>query len=130
MNHLLRRFLAAGALLVAALAAPLAFATPTISFTGGAFPATGSPVALASTPAGLNISVTAAPTAGATITQVSVTVNGVSIGSATGSSPFVVNWVPTTAGTFTIAATVNDTSAITTGAGASTNTATINSIVT
>ena len=130
MNHLLRRFLATGALLAAALAAPLALATPTISFTGGVFPATGSPVALSSTPAGLNISVTAAPTAGATITQVSVTVNGASIGSATGSSPFVVNWVPTTAGTFTIAATVNDTSAITTGAGASTNTATINSIVT
>ena len=125
MKHLLRRILAAGALVAAAL---VARATPTISFTPAAFPATGSPVAQ-STPAGLNISVTATPTAGSTISQVAVSVNGVPLGSATGSSPFVINWVPTTAGTFTISATVTDTSAVTTGASASTNTATINSIV-
>lgn len=129
MKKILRRTFAFAATLVALLAAPLALATPTISFTPAAFPATGSPVALVTTPAGLNISVTAAPTAGATISQVAVTVNGTSIGIATGSSPFVVNWVPSSTGTFTLAATVTDTSAITTGASASTNTATISSVV-
>ncbi len=129
MKTIFRRTYAAVATLVALLAAPFALATPTISFTPGAFPATGSPVALVTTPTGLNVSVTAAPTAGATISQVNVLVNGTSIGIATGSSPFVVNWVPTGIGTFTISATVNDTSAITTGAGASTNTATISSLV-
>jgi len=129
MKTILRRSLAAAATLVALLAAPCALATPTISFTPGQFPATGSPVALVSTPAGLNISVTAAPTAGSTLSQVAVTVNGTSIGIATGSSPYVVNWLPTSIGTFTIAATVTDTSAVTTGAGASTNTATISSVV-
>lgn len=129
MKTILRRSLAAAATLVAVLAAPFALATPTISFTPGAFPATGSPVALVSTPAGLNISVTAAPTAGSTLSQVAVTVNGTSIGIATGSAPYVVNWLPTSIGTFTISATVTDTSAITTGAGASTNTATISSVV-
>ena len=129
MKTILRRSLAAAATLVALLAAPLAQATPTISFTPGAFPAIGSPVALVSTPAGLNISVTAAPTAGSTLSQVAVTVNGATIGIATGSSPFVINWVPTGIGSFTIAATVTDTSAVTTGASASTNTATISSVV-
>ncbi len=129
MKILLRR-LGLAVALTAFVAAPHAFATPTISFTGGAFPATGSTVNLASTPAGINISVTAAPTAGSSIVNVSVSINGTAIGIATGSSPFVVNWVPTTTGNFTIAATVTDTSTPTTGASASTNTATINSVVT
>jgi hypothetical protein len=127
MKTFLRRFSVALAALGASITA---WATPTISFTPGAFPATGSTVTLASTPAGLNISVTAAPTAGASIVNVNVSVNGTSIGIATGSSPFVVNWVPTATGTFTIAATVTDTSTVTTGASASTNTATINALVT
>ena len=130
MNTILRRISSTAAILAALIVTPLALATPTISFTGGQFPATGSPVALATTPAGLTISVTAAPTAGASIVSVQFSINGSSLGAATGSSPFTMNWAPSVAGAYTISATVTDTSAITTGAGASTNTATINSIVT
>jgi hypothetical protein len=129
MKILLRR-LSSTATLAALLAVPAAIATPTISFTPGQFPATGSPAGVVSTPAGLTISVNATPTAGSSIVSVTVSVNGSAIGSATGASPFTVPWFPTVAGTYTVSATVQDTSAITTGAGASTNTATINSIVT
>ena len=116
---------------LAALAAvPGALGTPTISFTPGAFPATGSPAGVVSTPAGLVISVNAAPTASASIVGVVVSVNGTNIGTATGSSPFTVPWFPSVAGTYTISATVTDTSANATGAGASVNNATANSIVT
>jgi len=53
---------------LAALAVvPGALGTPTISFTPGAFPATGSPAGVVSTPAGLVISVNASPTASASI---------------------------------------------------------------
>ncbi len=113
--------------LTALLAAPAVWATPTISFTPGAFPATGSPAGVVSTPAGLTISVNAAPTAGASIVSVAVAVNGTPLGSATGSSPFTVLWYPTVAGTYTISATVTDTSANT---ASNNNNATINSIVT
>lgn len=116
---------------LAALAAtPGALGTPTISFTPGAFPATGSPAGVVSTPAGLVISVTAAPTAGASIVSVVVSVNGTNIGTATGTSPFTVPWFPSVAGTYSISATATDTSANTTGAGASVNNATANSVVT
>ena len=116
---------------LAALAAvPGALGTPTISFTPGAFPATGSPAGVVSTPAGLVISVNASPTAAASIVGVVVSVNGTNIGTATGSSPFTVPWYPSVAGTYTISATVTDTSANSTGASASVNNATANSIVT
>ena len=48
MKTILRRIFAAAAPLAVLLATPLALATPTISFTGGAFPATGSPVGIVS----------------------------------------------------------------------------------
>ena len=127
MKTILRRFLAAPALLAALFAAPAAFATPTISFVT---PTSGSTIASAITPASVTVTVTAAPTAGSSIVSVQFSVNGVSIGSAAGSSPFSVNWVPTSSGAQTIAATITDTSAIVTGASASTNTATVNSFVT
>ena len=116
---------------LAALAAvPGALGTPSISFTPGAFPATGSPAGVVSTPAGLVISVNATPTASSSIVAVVVSVNGTNIGTATGSSPFTVPWFPSVAGTYTISATVTDTSANTTGAAASVNNATATSVVT
>ena len=116
--------------LAALAAASVALGTPTISFTPGAFPATGSPAGVVSTPAGLVISVNATPTASASIVSVVVSVNGTNIGTATGTSPFTVPWFPSVAGTYTISATVTDTSANSTGAGASVNNATATSIVT
>ena len=125
-----RRVSSVLAALAGLAAVPGALGTPTISFTPGAFPATGSPAGVVSTPAGLVISVNATPTASASIVSVVVSVNGTNIGTATGSSPFTVPWFPSVAGTYTISATVTDTSANTTGAAASVNNATASSVVT
>ncbi|MFZ9747291.1 MAG: Ig-like domain-containing protein, partial [Opitutaceae bacterium] len=125
-----RRVSSVLATLAALAAVPGALGTPTISFTPGSFPATGSPAGVVSTPAGLVISVNASPTVGASIVAVVVSVNGTNIGTATGSSPFTVPWFPSVAGTYTISATVTDTSANSTGASASVNNATASSIVT
>lgn len=130
MKTILRRFSAAAALLAAMLAAPAAFATPTIFITS---PASGSTVASVVTPAGLTITATATATttpAGVVISSVQFFADGVSIGTAGGTSPFSVNWVPTTAGTHTITATVTDNSIPNTGTSPTSNSATATSIIT
>ncbi len=118
-----------GLLAGALLAVASAFATPTISITS---PASGSTIASATTPAGVTISATAAPTsspAGIVIQSVQFFVDGTSIGTVGGSSPFSITWVPTSAGSHTITATVTDNSVPTTGTTPSVNTATATSIV-
>lgn len=130
MKTILRRTLAAAATLVAVLAAPFALATPTITITS---PTSGSTLANVTTPVGVVITATAAATttpAGLSISSVQFFVNGTSIGTVGGTSPFSVTWFPTGAGTFTITATVTDNSIPNTGTTPTSNTATATSIVT
>lgn len=120
-----RRLFAAACALVAVTVAQ---ATPTISITS---PAPGTTIPSITTPAGFTISATAAPTAGgAVISSVQFFDNGVSIGTVGGTSPFTINWIPSTAGTHVLTATVTDNSVPTTSTTPSVNTATATSIVT
>lgn len=116
---------------LAVLAAPAAFATPTISFTGTVLNGTSH---ASSTPTGLELRVNASPTAGSSIVSVQFFANGTLIGvgvpPAAPPGTHAVTWFPAAAGVYTVTATITDTSAVTTGASASTNTATVNSIVT
>ncbi len=119
MNNFLRRFFAVGATLLALATASVALATPTISFVT---PTSGSTLGTISSPAGFTITATAAPTSGATIASTQFFDNGVSLGVVGGTTPSIV-WIPTTAGTHTLTATVTDSAA-------TSNTATATSIVT
>ncbi len=125
MKTIFRRFPAAAALLTALCAATLAFATPTISFVT---PTSGTIIALpAST---IPLTVNAAPTAGATIVSVQFSVNGTGVGTVSGTSPFTVNWQPPAPGNYTITALVTDNSTPTTGASASSPTASATTFLT
>ncbi|MBM3841964.1 MAG: hypothetical protein FJ397_01665, partial [Verrucomicrobia bacterium] len=95
--------------LAALAAAPVALGTPSIS---SLTPASGSISGVVSTPSGQPITVTATPTAGASIVSVVVSVNGSSLGNATLTAPstYSLPWFPSVAGTYTISATVTDNS--------------------
>lgn len=127
MRTFFRRIFACAVAIVAFLNASDSFATPTISFVT---PVSGTVIATHVSPSTIPITVNAGATAGASISSVQFFANGTLIGTAAGTSPFTVQWTPAATGNYTLAATVLDTSAITTGASASTNTATVNSFVT
>src|SRR5688572_30249743 len=114
-------------LVVFAMSATAVFGTPTISITS---PASGSTIPLITSPGGATITATATPTAGSSLVSVQFFDNGTSIGTVGGTSPFSINWVPTSAGSHTLTATVTDNSVPTTGTTPSVNTATATSIVT
>lgn len=126
MKTFFRRLASAVPLFAAVLAVPVAFATPTISITS---PTNGSTIATASTPAGVTISVTTAigtSTAGSLVSSVNFLVNGTSIGVVGGGSfgTYSTTWTPTAPGTYSLTATVTDTSVPTSGTTPNLNAAT------
>ncbi len=126
MKTFFRRLASAVPLFAAVLAVPVALATPTISITS---PTNGSTIATASTPAGVTISVNTAigtSTAGSLVSSVNFLVNGTSIGVVGGGSfgAYSTTWTPTAPGTYSLTATVTDTSVPTSGTTPNLNAAT------
>jgi hypothetical protein len=119
----LRRLLSAAC---AVLALGVAYATPTISITS---PTTGSTQTLSGSPPSQVISITTAigsSPVGTQVSSVNVLVNGVSIGTVGGGAfgTYSITWNPTATGSYSLTATVTDTSVVTSGTTPNLNTAT------
>lgn len=105
-SRLRARFTAAAAMLALA---PVAFAAQPQSVTITS-PVTGNQVVNAP---GVTFSVDAVPSAGATITSVTFSVNGTVIGTDTTGPDFSINWMPTATGTFVLSAVAAENSGTT-----------------
>ena len=114
MNHLLRRFLAAGAALATLLAfAPAALSAPPTSVTIGA-PAAGSLGTLSAPSNAVTLTASANASAGAFITQIDFRVNGTSVGvvaTSLAAPTLSTTWTPSAPGTYNITAIATDSSA-------------------
>src|SRR5687767_5207602 len=106
------RRVSAAAILGALSAATAVWATPTITITS---PPTGSNQTLSTTPPSLTITATTAigsSPVGTQVSSVTFFANGTSIGTVGGGAfgAYSITWFPTATGTYTLTATVTDTS--------------------